>query len=52
MRVFLSWSGARSKALALALHEWLPGVFQGLEVFMPEKDIEKGEPWLERIEKE
>src|SRR4051812_20563476 len=28
MRVFLSWSGARAKTVATALHDWLPKVLQ------------------------
>lgn len=52
MKVFLTWSGERSKALAQALRAWIPAVLQGTEVFMSEEDIEPGEQWLNRIEKE
>lgn len=45
MKIFLAWSGERSKAVAKALHEWLPEVIQGLEPWMSEEDIEKGTAW-------
>lgn len=51
MKVFLSWSGDRSKAVAAALCGWLPEVLQQVEVFMS-SDIEIGETWLAKIESE
>jgi len=42
MRVFISWSGDRSKAIANALHHWLPTIIQSLETWMSEHDIDKG----------
>ena len=44
-QVFLSWSGRRSKAVAEGLADWLPNVFQGLKVWMSDKDIGAGERW-------
>jgi hypothetical protein len=42
MKVFISWSGERSKAIADALHHWLPTVIQSIETWMSEHDIDKG----------
>ena len=42
MPIFISWSGARSKAIAEALHEWLPLVIQNVEPWMSKNSIGKG----------
>lgn len=43
MKVFISWSGDRSKHIATALHGWLPTVIQVLEPFISSQNIGKGE---------
>ena len=50
MRIFLSWSGDRSKYLAKCFKDWLPNVLQYVEPYMSEKDIKLGERWGKSIE--
>lgn len=45
MKVFVSWSGDPSKAVASALKNWLRYVFPRLEVWMSEQDIQAGTKW-------
>ena len=47
--VFISWSGQRSKALALQLHDWLKAVVQRANPWMSERDIGAGQRWNEQI---
>jgi hypothetical protein len=52
IRVFISWSGERSKVLAHALKEWLPLVLHNVEPWMSEADIAAGGRWEIEIAKE
>jgi hypothetical protein len=45
MKVFISWSGERSRLVAQAIHEWLPYVINAAEPWMSSADIEKGARW-------
>jgi TIR domain len=45
MKVFISWSGDQSKAAGLALRQWLPKVFQNIDIWMS-TDIPAGAMWL------
>lgn len=49
MKVFISWSGKRSKALANALRDWLPMVLQYVEPWVSDKDISAGDRWAQAI---
>jgi hypothetical protein len=45
MKIFISWSGERSRAVAEALRSWLPDLIEGLEPWAASMDIEAGERW-------
>ncbi|HWU63300.1 MAG TPA: toll/interleukin-1 receptor domain-containing protein [Ensifer sp.] len=49
MKVFISWSGKRSQALAQALREWLPLVLHYVEPWVSESDIAAGDRWAQSI---
>ncbi|MBP7930859.1 MAG: toll/interleukin-1 receptor domain-containing protein [Acidimicrobiia bacterium] len=49
MKIFISWSGSLSKAVALDLKEWLPKVIQVADPWVSEVDIPKGAAWFDEI---
>jgi hypothetical protein len=49
VKIFLSWSGARSRAVADALNDWLPRVIQAVRPFFS-PEIEKGANWSNQID--
>jgi hypothetical protein len=52
MKVFLSWSGKRSKAVASALRDWLKLFFgPGVDPWMSQHDIAAGERWSVEVAK-
>lgn len=45
MKVFLSWSGESSQALAAVLCEWLTLVFPDISFWISSRDIQAGQRW-------
>ena len=52
MRIFLSWSGKRSRSIAAALKSWLPDVIVNVETWMSDHDIAAGKRWGVELDKE
>jgi len=48
-KVFISWSGRRSRAAANALRKWLRTVLQATNPWMSDRDIEKGSVGVNEI---
>jgi hypothetical protein len=49
MKVFISWSGERSKKIGEAFRHWLPDVLQFVKPYFTPDDIEKGQRWSTEI---
>ncbi len=49
MQVFISWSGEKSRKVALTLRQWLPSVIQALDPWVSAKDIDAGSRWQAEI---
>jgi len=45
LKLFISWSGERSKLLAEGLRKWLPGVINAVEPWLSSNDIDPGARW-------
>ena len=52
MKVFISWSGEKSRRIALALKEWFPVVMQNLRPYVSSEDIGKGTRWSRELQSE
>ena len=52
MKIFISWSGDYSHAVAQALKQGLPTLFNGIDCFVSSESIRKGERWLIEVSKE
>ena len=52
MKVFISWSGALSQAVAECIRDWLPNVLQSVEPYFTPSDLEKGGVWATEISHE
>ena len=49
MKVFISWSGARSRFIAESLRSWLPRVLQSVRPWMSGVDISAGARWFPEL---
>lgn len=52
MKVFISWSGGRSRAIGDVLRRWLPSVLQAVRPYFSPDDVAKGSRWSSEIAKE
>jgi len=52
MKVFMSWSGLRSKLTAELLHDWIKCVIQAAQPWISSKGIERGALWFSEINNE
>ena len=52
MKVFISWSGERSKKIAEILRKWIKQVINVVEPFVSSQDIDKGARWSADIAQE
>ena len=49
MKVFISWSGEKSRDLAELLREWIPAVIQAAKPYFTPDDVAKGSRWSTEI---
>jgi hypothetical protein len=49
MKLFICWSGERSRGIAGFLHNWLPAVHQNIEPFISDDDIGSGIRWRDSL---
>lgn len=49
MKVFISWSGERSRQVAELLKTWIRGVIQATDPFISTEDVAKGSLWFTEI---
>jgi hypothetical protein len=52
MKVFISWSGDRSRAVGDILRRWFPSVLQAVRPYFSPDDVAKGSRWSSEIAKE
>lgn len=49
MKIFMSWSGEKSRTFAEELKPWLEQVLPGTDVWLSSEDIDKGTIWFTEI---
>jgi hypothetical protein len=49
MKIFISWSGARSKAVAELMNTWIKCVIQASRPWISTRDIDRGAIWFSEI---
>jgi hypothetical protein len=52
MKIFMSWSGERSHAVAICVRDWLVTMFEAIgeeNVFLSSEDIAKGKAWFPEL---
>lgn len=49
MKIFISWSGARSRAVAELMSDWIKCVLQASQPWISTRDIDKGAIWFSEI---
>lgn len=49
MKIFISWSGKRSKAVAELMSDWLKCVIQASQPWISTRDIDRGAIWFSEI---
>jgi len=49
MKVFISWSGERSRAIGECFRKWIPSVLQAAKPYFSPDDIQKGSRWSKDI---
>ena len=49
LKIFISWSGERSRLIAGALSDWLPRVIQSIQPWMSDVSIVKGGRWSKEV---
>jgi hypothetical protein len=52
IKIFISWSGSRSRAMGEALRKWLPRMNQLIKPWMSAQDIGAGSMWFQETLKE
>jgi len=49
MKIFLSWSGDRSRYIAECLNKWIPRIIQNIDIWFSKEDIPKGQIWFSKM---
>ena len=49
MKVFISWSGERSKLIGAGIRDWLPSVLPGVTPYFTERDLPMGDQWVPKL---